>query len=60
MTEGNGIKPDIEVKHDTLANIDWNKNNFVTYVITVGPQPILFTATAVEWDPEQIGYYNVQ
>ena len=45
---------------DTLANIDWNKNNFVTYVITVGPQPILFTATAEEWDHEQIGYYNVQ
>ena len=46
---------------DTLANIDWNKNNFVTYVITVGPQPILFTATAEEWDdPERIGYYNVQ
>ena len=44
----------------TAADIDWEKNNFVTYVITVGPQPILFTAEATAWDAEQIGYYNVQ
>ena len=27
MTEGNGIKPDIEVKHDTLANIVYYLSN---------------------------------
>ena len=41
------------------VDIDWVKNNFVTYTITIGPKPILFTAEATSWDAEQNGYYNV-
>ncbi len=44
----------------TAANIDWAKNNFVTYTITVGPKPILFTAEVGTWDTEKKGYYSVQ
>ena len=39
--------------------IDWAKNMFVTYTITISPQPILFTADAQSWDAEQFGYFNV-
>ena len=45
---------------DTQANIDWDKNQFVTYTITVGPQPIYFTATVTDWASEQNGYFNAQ
>ena len=45
---------------DTQANIDWAKNSFVTYTITIGPKPIRFTASVVEWNSEQNGYFNVQ
>lgn len=45
---------------DTQANIDWAKNNFVTYTITIGPKPIRFTASVVAWDTVQNGYFNVQ
>ena len=38
--------------------IDWAKNMFVTYTITIGPQPILFTAEAGTWDAET-GFFNV-
>lgn len=41
------------------ANIDWAKNNFVTYTITIGPKPILFTAEVNNWDSETTGYFNV-
>ena len=41
------------------ANIDWARNAFVTYTITIGPKPIWFTATVDEWDAEQNGYFNV-
>ena len=44
---------------DTQANIDWAKNTFVTYTITIGPKPIYFTASVVAWDTEQNGYFNV-
>ena len=44
---------------DTAANIDWDKNNFVTYVITIAPYQILFTGAATAWDAEEIGYYRV-
>ena len=44
----------------TQANIDWAKNQFVTYTIVIGPQPIWFTATVTEWDSEQNGYFNAQ
>ena len=39
--------------------IDWAKNMFVTYTITIGPKPILFTAEAANWDAEQAGFFNV-
>lgn len=45
---------------DTQANIDWAKNNFVTYTITIGPKPIRFTATVENWGTERFGYFNVQ
>ena len=44
----------------TQANIDWAKNNFVTYTITIGPKPIWFTGTVTPWDAEQNGYFDVQ
>lgn len=44
---------------DTQANIDWAKNTFVTYTITIGPKPIYFTATVVDWATEQNGYFNI-
>ena len=43
----------------TQANIDWAKNNFVTYTITIGPKPIRFTASVTAWDDEVNGYFNV-
>ena len=45
---------------DTQANIDWAKNQFVTYTITIGPKPIWFTGTVEAWADEQNGYFNVQ
>ena len=42
------------------ADIDWVKNNFITYTITIGPKPILFTATVENWGDVQNGYFNVQ
>lgn len=39
--------------------IDWAKNMFVTYTITISPQPILFTAEAASWDAEQEGFFNI-
>ena len=42
------------------ANIDWAKNQFVTYTITIGPKPIYFTATVTDWAAEQNGYFNAQ
>ena len=41
------------------ANLDWEKNHSVTYTVTVGPQPILFTATVENWT-EAAGFFNVQ
>ena len=43
----------------TQANIDWKKNNFVTYIITIAPNQILFTGAATGWDDESFGYYRV-
>ncbi len=45
--------------YTTKANIDWAKNNFVTYIITIAPNQILFTGAAAAWDSESIGYYNI-
>ncbi len=44
---------------DTQANIDWVKNYFVTYVITIAPNQILFTGDAANWEDEEIGYYRI-
>ena len=41
------------------AAINWAKNNFITYTITIGPKPIWFTATVDDWGSEQNGYMNV-
>ena len=46
---------------DTAASaINWAKNSFVTYTITIGPKPIWFTAEVVDWATEQNGYLNAQ
>ena len=44
----------------TNADLDWEKDHSVTYTVTVGPQPILFTATVVEWAAAATGFFNVQ
>ena len=41
------------------ANIDWAKNQSVTYTITIAPRQILFTAGVEGWDAESTGYFNV-
>ena len=41
------------------ANIDWVKNHSVIYTITIGPQPIRFTATVASWEDDQAGFFNV-
>lgn len=38
---------------------NWVKNQFVTYTVTIGPSPILFTGSVANWDAEQNGYFNV-
>ena len=40
------------------ADNDWVKNQFTTYTITVGPNPILFTATVEAWDAETTGAFS--
>ena len=42
------------------AAIQWGRNNFITYTITIGPKPIWFTATVDNWDSEQNGFFNAQ
>ena len=49
----------VETDGTTNADLDWEKNHSVTYTITVGPQPILFTATVENWT-EAAGFFNVQ
>ena len=41
-------------------DLDWAKNASITYTLTIGPKPILFTAEVVDWDAETYGYFNVQ
>lgn len=43
----------------SVAAINWAKNNFITYTITIGPKPIWFTAEVTNWGNEQNGYMNV-
>ena len=46
---------------DTAASaIQWNRNDFITYTITIGPKPIWFTGSVTEWDTEVNGYFNAQ
>ena len=40
-------------------DLDWAKNASITYTLTIGPKPILFTATVADWDAETFGYFNV-
>ncbi len=53
----NGDDP-TDPAYDAL-DLDWAKNNFITYTITIGPKPIWFTATVAAWDGEVNGYFNV-
>ncbi len=39
--------------------INWAKNSFTTYKITIGPKPIWFTAEVTPWASEVSGYFNV-
>ena len=43
----------------TQADIDWAKNNFVTYIITIAPNQIFFTGAAANWDGETQGFYKI-
>ncbi len=46
---------------DTAASaIQWARNSFITYTITIGPKPIWFTASVEGWAAEQNGYFNAQ
>ena len=40
--------------------LNWAKNASITYTLTIGPKPILFTAAVESWDAETNGYFNVQ
>lgn len=42
-----------------VAAINWAKNSFTTYKITIGPKPIWFTAEVTPWASETSGYFNV-
>jgi len=42
-----------------VAGINWAKNSFTTYKITIGPKPIWFTAEVTPWATEASGYFNV-
>ena len=45
---------------DSSSNhINWAKNQYVIYTITVGPHPIYFTATVAGWDGPTNGFYTV-
>ena len=46
--------------NDNPQTINWLKNNFVTYMVTIGPSPIYFTGTVTNWAAEQNGYFNAQ
>ena len=43
----------------SVAAINWAKNDFITYNVTVGPKPIRFTADVSTWGTEQNGFINV-
>ena len=41
-------------------DLDWEKNASITYTLTIGPKPILFTAEVTSWADETNGFFNVQ
>ena len=43
-----------------VAAINWTKNAYVNYTITIGPKPIWFTAEVTPWAAVTNGYFNVQ
>lgn len=55
----NDLKTTDDPSTAVAKELDWAKNNFITYTITIGPKPIWFTATVDAWDAEEIGYFNV-
>ena len=44
----------------SVAAINWGKNAYVNYTITIGPKPIWFTAEVTPWASVTEGYFNVQ
>ena len=44
---------------EAALDLDWAKNASITYTLTIGPKPILFTATAEAWAAETNGFFNV-
>ena len=44
----------------SVAAINWAKNAYVNYIITIGPKPIWFTAEVTPWASVTNGYLNVQ
>ena len=44
----------------SVAAINWTKNAYVNYTITIGPKPIWFTAEVTPWASVTNGYLNVQ
>lgn len=45
----------------TLANIDWNPNEFITYTVVIGAKPIEFniSASIAPWSSDVNGYYPI-
>ncbi|MCR5758988.1 MAG: fimbrillin family protein [Bacteroidales bacterium] len=43
----------------SVSAINWAKNNFINYTITIGPKPIWFTAVVDNWADMTNGYMNV-
>jgi hypothetical protein len=41
-------------------DLDWEKNASITYTLTIGPKPILFTAEVTSWADETNGFFNIQ
>ena len=45
---------------DSAAIAKWEKNNFITYTISIGLKPIWFTAAVSNWDDETAGTFDVE
>ena len=45
---------------DGAAISKWQKNNFITYTISIGLKPIWFTAEVGAWDDETVGTFDVE